>query len=377
MACAGRTLWEVTTVAPTVFHGQQDLRSVRLEPYAKELCQLIPVPAYLTHRVHMFIYGQALRGLLAQGWDMVHCWDEPYILAGGQVAWWTPRGTPLVYRTAQSLNKRYPMPFNWIERYAMNRASGWICSGRLVAQALGTRQGYSNRPMAMIPLGVDVDSFRPDPVAGQAIRQSLGWAERRLPVIGYLGRFVPEKGLELLMRVLDQLQVPWRALFVGAGPLEPLLRAWAERHRDHVRFCTDVKHDQVPRYLNAMDVLCAPSQTSPHWREQFGRMIIEAFACGVPFIGSDSGEIPFVVGDDGVIVGEKDQAGWCSVLTELLQDPARRQELTVRGLERARTEYAWHVVAKRYLDFFAELLDGQAGMHQGTSGTALRSAIPA
>jgi glycosyltransferase involved in cell wall biosynthesis len=315
------------------------------------------VSTYLTYRVHVFFYGPELRGLLAQGWDMVHCWDEPYILAGGQVAWWTPPGTPLVYRTAQSLQKRYPPPFNLIEGYAMNRACGWICSGQLVAQTLGTRSGYDKRPMAMIPLGVDIESFRPEPAAGRAVRRALGWDESNPPVIGYLGRLVPEKGLELMMRVLDQLQVPWRALFVGAGPLEPMVRAWAQRQGDRVRLCTEVKHDQVPQYLNAMDVLCAPSQTTPRWREQFGRMIIEAFACGVPFIGSDSGEIPHVVRDTGVIVGEKDEAGWSHVVTELLQDLGRRQELAARGLERARTEYAWPIIARKHLDFFTELLE--------------------
>jgi glycosyltransferase involved in cell wall biosynthesis len=314
------------------------------------------VPAYLTRRVHVFLYGRGLRGLLGQGWDMVHCWEEPYILAGGQVAWWTPRGTPLVYRTAQSLNKRYPMPFNWIERYAMERAAGWICSGQLVAQTLGSRAGYDNRPMSLIPLGVDVEEFYPDKTAGQTVHRSLGWEQPGPPVIGYLGRFVPEKGLELLTRALDRLQTPWRALFVGAGPQEPLLRAWAERHGDRVRLCTDVKHAAVPRYLNAMDIVCAPSQTTPRWREQFGRMIIEAFACGVPFVGSDSGEIPHVVRDAGVIVGEADEAGWCRALTELLQDPDHCRELAARGLGRARTEFAWPVVARRYLDFFEQVL---------------------
>jgi phosphatidylinositol alpha-1,6-mannosyltransferase len=356
MARAGGERWEVTTVAPTVFHGQKDLRSVRLEPCAEDRGLLFALPAYLTCRVHFFVYGFGLRSLLAHGWDMVHCWEEPYILAGGQVAWWTPRRTPLVFRTAQSISKLYPLPFNWIERYAMDKAAGWICSGQLVAETLRKRPGYDQRPMALIPLGVDVADFRPDPAAGEALRRSLGWDQPHPPVIGYLGRFVPDKGLELLTRALDQLATPWRALFVGAGPLEPALRGWAARHGERVRLCTDVSHDQVPRYLNAMHVLCAPSQTTPKWREQFGRMIIEAFACGVPFVGSDSGEIPHVVRDAGVIVGEKDEAGWCRALTELLQDPARRQDLAARGLERARTEYAWPVVARRYLDFFEQVL---------------------
>lgn len=105
-----------------------------------------------------------------------------------------------------------------------------------------------------------------------------------------------------------------------------------------------------------MDILCAPSQTMPNWREQLGRMLIEVFACGVPVIASDSGEIPYVVLDAGIILGEKDRLGWMQALADLLGDTPRRAELSARGIERARRVYAWPVVARQPLDFFSELL---------------------
>jgi glycosyltransferase involved in cell wall biosynthesis len=108
-----------------------------------------------------------------------------------------------------------------------------------------------------------------------------------------------------------------------------------------------------------MDVLCAPSQTTPQWREQFGRMLIEAFACGVPVIGSDSGEMPHIVGDAGLVVGERDEAGWRKTLEALLDNPAWRRELAARGRERAYTHYAWPVVARQHLAFFEAILDGR------------------
>jgi phosphatidylinositol alpha-1,6-mannosyltransferase len=358
MARVGGDRWEVTAVAPTYFHGGNDLRPVRLETNGPEPCRIVAVPAYLTRRVHVFFYGWRLRSLLAERWDLVHCWEEPYILVGGQVAWWLRHRTPLVYRTAQSLNKKYPVPFNWIERYAMARAAGWICSGTLVAKTLSERRGYAERPRDVIPLGVDVNCFRPDRAARESIHRKLGWGVDHPPVVGYLGRFVPEKGLEVLQRALDQVVTPWRALFVGTGASEPSLRAWARAYGDRVRICTDVKHDQVPAYLNAMDMLCAPSQTTPAWKEQFGRMVIEAFATGRAFLGSDSGEIPYVTADTGVIIGEQDVPGWARAIAGLLEDPARRADLGSRGLERAHTEFAWPVVARRYLEFFETILSG-------------------
>src|SRR5262249_25192302 len=112
---------------------------------------------------------------------------------------------------------------------------------------------------------------------------------------------------------------------------------------------------EVPAHLSAMDVLCAPSQTMPRWREQLGRMLIEAFACGVPVAGSDSGEIPHVIRDAGVVVGEADLPGWGKALADLLESPARRAELARRGLERAQ-DFSWPRVARRHIEFFEELL---------------------
>jgi glycosyltransferase involved in cell wall biosynthesis len=158
------------------------------------------------------------------------------------------------------------------------------------------------------------------------------------------------------MNVLDDLGTPWRALFVGAGPMEGTLRAWASRFGDRVRICTDVGHNEVPVYLNAMDVLAAPSQTTPTWREQFGRMLIEAFACGVPVIGSDSGEIPFVIQSTGVIVAERDEIAWTHALRSLLNNPEKRHEIADAARARVHGEFAWPAIARKYLEFFDELL---------------------
>jgi glycosyltransferase involved in cell wall biosynthesis len=354
LASCGQGDWELTVAAPSFFRG--DLRPVRLERVPGENGRLVAVPAFLTGYVHVFFYGSKLRAMLRQPWDLVHCWEEPYVVSGLQVARWAHPEAPLVFATFQNLKKNYPPPFNWMERYCLRRAAGWVAFGETVAASLRERPGYRDRPVRVIPPGVDLDAFVPDAVAGRALRKSLGWDDGGPPVVGFLGRFVPEKGLGLLTGVLDRLDVPWRALFVGAGPLERPLRAWAARHPGRARVLTGVAHDQVPRHLAAMDVLCAPSQTTPQWREQFGRMLIEAFACGLAVVGSDSGEIPHVVGDAGLVVGEKDAAGWAGALAGLLADPGRRAELGRRGRERARQRFAWSVVARQHLDFFENLL---------------------
>jgi phosphatidyl-myo-inositol dimannoside synthase len=178
------------------------------------------------------------------------------------------------------------------------------------------------------------------------------------PVVGYMGRLVEEKGVGLLMRVLDRVATPWRALFMGGGPMEGSLRQWAAHYGDRVRIVNNVPHDEVPAHLNAMDLLCAPSQTKDNWREQFGRMVIEVFACGVPVISSDSAELPFVLGEAGVILGEHNEDAWVTAIGDLIENAAKRAELSRMGIERAQSTYAWPVVARAHLDFFSRVLDG-------------------
>jgi glycosyltransferase involved in cell wall biosynthesis len=158
------------------------------------------------------------------------------------------------------------------------------------------------------------------------------------------------------MQALAGVREPWRALFVGGGPMADDLTAFANVFPGRVRVLTGVTHDDVPAHLNAMDLMCAPSQTTARWREQFGRMLIEAMACGVPILASRSGEIPHVVGDAGLVVDEADTAVWSAALDRLLADAALRRDLSARGLARAHEKYAWPVVARAHLAFFEELL---------------------
>jgi glycosyltransferase involved in cell wall biosynthesis len=365
LALAGAGEWEVTAVAPDRFPG--DLRQIALEPVAGEACRTVAVPVRFGRKPHLMLYGRALRALLRERWDVVHCWEEPYVASAWQVARWARPDAALVYATFQNLRKRYPPPFAQLERRAMRRANGWIAFGHTVAETLADRPGYRERPHAVIPPGVDLARFRPDPEARRRIRAELGWGDDGLPVIGCLGRFVPEKGVELLRRAWE-ISEPSRLLFVGGGPMEAGLREWAARAGDRVRVVTGVPHDRVPGYLNAMDVLVAPSLTTRRWREQFGRMLVEAMACGVPVVGSDSGEIPHVIGDAGVVVPEgKEGSGWMDALDGLIVSPERRAELARRGLERARTEFALPVVARRHLQFFDDILQRNLTQSRGAA----------
>jgi glycosyltransferase involved in cell wall biosynthesis len=298
---------------------------------------------------------------MRRDFDVVHCWDEPFNPLCAQIARLSPKHSAFTFYTFQNISKRYPPPFAQLEQYTLRRADGWIAAGALVESTLGSRDGYRDRPHRVLGLGVDVNEFSPDEAIGRAVREELAWGNAEGgPIVVFVGRFTVEKGVRIMMAALEQIDVPWRALFIGSGELESEIETWSTARPGQVAMRRNLTHGQVARYLKGCDILCAPSQTTPIWKEQFGRMLIEAFASGVAVVTSDSGEIPNVVADAAIVVPESDEARWLTELRAIISDPIRRAEYADRGLERVRTKFAWSVLAQQHLEFFEELSDSRA-----------------
>ena len=349
----------VTVAAPAFYHA--DLKPMVCEDGPDEPYRLVKVPCRATQKVHIFQYGYDLKRLLRdEEFDVVHVWQEPFTWSAFQAARWSPRTSTLVYSTFQNLTKRYPPPFSWIERYNLSRADGWTAFGQTIAANLCKRDIYKNRPWQVIPLGVDTKAFRYEPTWRAEERLAMGWVSDGPPVIGYVGRFVPEKGIRLIMRVLDELPAPgqrWRALFIGGGPLEDEIRSWSAKYGENaVQVLTGVSHDRVPKLLNSLEICVVPSQTTPRWQEQLGRILLESMASGVPVVASRSGEIPYVVGEAGVLCREDDTEEWVKVILRLLDEPACRTKLAEAGLGHVLKNFDWPMVAKKFTDWFETLM---------------------
>jgi glycosyltransferase involved in cell wall biosynthesis len=352
MAVAGRGRWTVTAAAPSEYPG--DLRRISLERFDGEACEVVSLRTRGAKMPHVMVY-RGLRPLLEQPWDVIHVWEEPYVAAAAQIARRVTSQPRFVFATFQNIGKDYPFPFAAFERRVLQRADGWIAFGRTAHETqVGRDSRYATLPSRVIPPGVDTHAFAPSIARRRTARQALGWDDE-VPVVGFLGRFVPEKGIRILIEALAAVRVPWRALFVGGGPDATAIEPFAAAHPGRVAVLTGVAHDAVPGWLNAMDVLCAPSQTTPRWREQFGRMLVEGMACGVPVLASASGEIPHVLGDAGIVLPEGDAPGWTRAIEGLLTDVALRKTYAARGRARAEDGFAWPAVAARHLEFFEAL----------------------
>jgi glycosyltransferase involved in cell wall biosynthesis len=181
----------------------------------------------------------------------------------------------------------------------------------------------------------------------QVERAELPWPEDSF-VIGFVGRIVREKGVRVLLDALDLLPEKFRLLVAGAGPLEDELA----RRGSRVVHLGLVDHDRLWAVYAAMDCLVLPSLTTDRWKEQFGGVLADAMSMGVPIVGSDSGAIPEVIGDAGLVVPEGSAAMLADAIAALAADAGRRVELGLIG----RRRFAERFAIPAYADALARLL---------------------
>lgn len=173
-----------------------------------------------------------------------------------------------------------------------------------------------------VPLGYDPDLFHIQPIEKRAAtRARLGLTA---PTVAYFGRLVPEKGVHLLVDALAAMpNRNWQLLLddfsaSGGTYVRDLSRRIKERGiSDRVVFFTST-HEDMPDYMNAADLVVLPSVSTPKWKEQYGRVVQEAQACGRVVIGSDSGAIPEVLDGQGYVFPEGNTEFLSTLLHRLL-----------------------------------------------------------
>jgi glycosyltransferase involved in cell wall biosynthesis len=325
---------ELTVVVPPYWRDERGV--LELERQHTAGYELVVERMAFNGNFHLHFYpglGKQIRSVRP---DLVHIDEEPYNLATAHALWLARRaGAKSLFFSWQNLMRRYPLPFRMIERYVLSNAD-YAIVGNQESSQVWRAKGYQGR-LAVIPqFGVDPELFTPAPRP-----RGRGF------VIGYVGRLVEQKGVDLLLEALSGLEGTWRAYILGSGPERDALRSQAQSLRlaNRVSFDEQIPSGQMPAYYHQLDALVVPSRTRPNWKEQFGRVIVEAMACGVPVIGSDSGEIPNVIGDAGLIFPEDRVEVLRAHLARLLGDPSLQEELARRGRERALARYTQAQVA--------------------------------
>lgn len=317
--------------------GWRDVRGVLpLERAHVEGYDLRVTPIRFNGQFHLHYYPRFGREVRAFQPDIVHIDEEPYNLATWHALWHARRAGALsLFFSWQNIQRRYPWPVRLGESWVLRHVD-YAIMGTDSAAGVWRAKGYTG-PLAVIPqFGVDPDLFVPPP------RPRVGGTL----VIGFVARLVEEKGGALLLDALAALTEPWQLDIIGDGPQKPALQAQVARLglEPRVTFAS-LPSARMPAFYQSIDVLVVPSLTRPNWKEQFGRVIVEAMACRVPVIGSASGAIPNVIGDAGLIVPEGDPAALAEGLRSLQHDPDWRRHLGQRGRERVLAHYTQEQIA--------------------------------
>jgi len=290
--------------------------------------------------------------------DYIHIEEDPHSLISFETVCLTsmccPK-TPISFFIWDNLARVAPFPLNalkrWLTFFALSRAACVVAGNHEAQQLLGSRKNYHGPSFLLPQFGIDCAAYQgaPKPEIVQRVNKQPG-----VPVIGYMGRLISEKGILLLCEALSGLeQTAWKLVIVGAGPLENILQEhWKPKFGERLLLVGPGARTDLPDYLKCMDVLVVPSVSTPVWKEQFGMVLIESMAAGVPVIGSTSGAIPEVIGEAGILVPEGDIQSLREALARLLGSEQERKRLSQLGQARALGSFSHESVSNSYMNIF-------------------------
>lgn len=296
---------------------------------------------------HAYFYRRGLRSIVRRFRPhVIDLWEEAYTAASTQVALTrelNARSAGFVISPSVRTLKRQPPPFSLGERFVISRCNYVV--GRTpevvdVMRAKGFR-GLST----VIGHGVDLTTLQP--LDMNECRAALNLPPGKLIV--FLGRLVTDKGIDTLIESLEHVPDA-RLAIVGAGPEGTALQQLASKAgvRDRVVFRDAVAADAVGQVLSAADVVAMPSRI-----ERWGRVAMEALACGRPVVvGGDY--LPALVGRHGRAVPPDDPIALGAALTATLNEaPEARARQSEEGRQYAMS-FSWDALAPRWLDVYRE-----------------------
>ena len=290
--------------------------------------------------------GRALKALLRDRRpDLVQIEEEPNTLVAKQVIGAARRlGIPVVLLTHQNVDLQLDWWLRWHHRRLLRKLTGLVAGSDIAGTIV--RRDAPNLPIAVIPqLGARAP-HEPQHVPHEGL------------ALGFVGRLVPQKGLDNLLQALAlQRGAKWRLTVVGDGPERERLEQLATSLRlaARVRWTGGLPAEQVANLWPDLDVLVTPSRGSVEWREANGQVLMEAMANEVAVLGTDSGVIPELIGDAGIVVPDGDLHAMANAI-ERLTDHAARRTLAHAARARALRLYSDDAIAERTLRFWQQVI---------------------
>lgn len=335
----------------------ESFQEITFSPDENTDCEEVACPIRFSGYGSRFYY----RGNIAEHFkdfnpNIIHLEEEAWSLNALQTVRLKRKYCPnsrFIFRTSLSIPSKQrfgPLPI-WIEKRVFRETDIAFPLSKNAGEILKLR-GFSGTQIPF-PNGVDISLFKKRDMT--QLKDTLGIHD--CFVIGYIGRIIQMKGIDTLIEAAAQLNFPYKLLIVGKGEDKPIFESLAIKHQIHEKIVWHdaVPPEKVPDYLNCMDTLILPSRTTSEWVEFFGRVLIEGMACEVPVIGSDSGEIPHVIGDAGFIFTEGDASELAIKINKIANEPTLYKTFQERGLVRVQ-EFTWETIAQKTYEVYQDLL---------------------
>lgn len=340
-------------LAPSNWVFKDGLFSGQTQPLesAYDSFKIYPAPVMRSGHIasHLYFPGAIFKALISFHPDIVQVEQEVYSYTAAQVALAAKLlGKKVVVFGYENLDRKLHFtqyPCRWI---TIALADLIICGSSDGAE-LVRKWGYTGQVEIMPELGVDMQLYSPRPRPSGDIF-----------TIGYVGRMVFEKGGDLLLRAFSLLTytgLKSRMVFAGSGPERSAWQALAVELgiAENITWLDGVSNERVPEIMATIDLLVLPSRSIPQWKEQFGMVLIEAMAMGIPVVGARSGAIPEVIGREDVIFPEEDYQTLSQILENLLLKPEWRKELSEFNKNRVKMLFTNEILAQKLMTLYKEL----------------------
>ena len=352
---------DVTLRVITPTRWYESFQEIVFEPETDTPCEEFPCPIRFSGYGSRFYYRHGVKPHFRDFQpDIIHLEEEAWSLNALQTVRLKRKYCPqsrFIFRTSLSIptKQRFGILPVWIEHRVFRETDRAFPLSANAGQIL-TERGYTGE-QTPFPNGVDVRHFYKMDVS--ELRNTLQL--NGCFVIGYVGRLLRMKGIDTLLAALAHLvrqdtTYTYKLLIVGQGEDKSEFQRVAETLgiSEQIVWIDAVPPEEVASYINCMDILVLPSRTTPGWVEFFGRVLIEGMACEVAVVGSDSGEIPHVIDDAGLVFPEGDADALADRLRQIAHDANLRKTLIGRGLTRIEN-FTWETIAERTYQVYKEL----------------------
>lgn len=353
-------------------------QKVYAEHYEGKQYRHIILSGYFTGKLNFFVFKNLKSTLKSLHPDVILLEEEYWTQVAAQVIYITKKffvHTKLILLSQENIchiwEKEGTTPyqkfryatFHFIEKYVIANLDGLAFQFPEVWNDFNTRitQLHFQGKKAILPqLGVDYHRFATISPKIQSLRKELEINNDTF-VYGYIGRIIPEKGIEDMIRAFEGWDIKnTKLLIIGNGDaayVNHIKDLILELNLDDMIIMKSaIPFEDIPTYFQLFNISLLLSHTTPIWKEQFGRVLVESMAAGTPVIGSDSGAIPLVIGDTGYIVSEQSVPEIQKALIEAFEDTKKYQLLVNKAKERSHREFSYQAIAKKTYTFIQKVI---------------------